>query len=226
MKLKTNIIMAALALASLTGISQAAVILSGSGNNSGFTVSSSDLLQTQLLSKTSTITINGAENSQWSGDATVDNLTDGLFPTSPNSSTGSLAITGGDVTYTLDTSVNTLGYDLTSIGIFSGWNDDGRDGINVSVSYATVAAPLTYVPLTTATQDDGASKFENANITESVTPFVLASGVKSIRFAFNAQENGAVGYKELDVIGAATIPEPSAALLGGLGLLALLRRRR
>jgi hypothetical protein len=95
MKLKTNIIMAALALASLTGISQAAVILSGSGNNTGFTVSSSDLLQTQLSSTTSTITINGAENSQWSGGATVGSLTDGLFPTSPNSSTGSLVITGG-----------------------------------------------------------------------------------------------------------------------------------
>jgi hypothetical protein len=225
MKLKT-ISLAALALASFTGVSHAAVVISGSGNNTGFTVSGIDLLQTQLSSTSNNITINTGENNQWSGGATVASLTDGSFPTSPNSSTGSLTITGGNVVYTLDTSVNTYGYDLTSIGIFSGWNDDGRDGINVTVSYATVAAPLTFVNITTATQDNGSARFENANITENVSPNVLATGVKAIRFTFNSQENGAVGYKELDVIGVATIPEPSAALLGGLGLLALLRRRR
>ena len=225
MKLKT-IPLAAVALSALAGNSQAAVIVSGSGNNTGFAVSASDLLQTQLVSTTDNITLNVGENNAWSGGATVGNLTDGLFPTSPDSSTGSLCISGGDVTYTLDTSVNTLGYDLSNIGIFSGWNDDGRDGINVTVSYATVSAPMTFVNITTATQDDGATKFENANITEGVSPFVLATGVKSIRFTFNSPENGGAGYKELDVIGVATVPEPSAALLGGLGMLALLRRRR
>jgi hypothetical protein len=225
MKLKT-ISLASLALVSFTGISQAAVVVSGSGNNSGFAVSTSDLLQTQLASTTNNITLNGAENSTWSGGATVVSLTDGLFPTSPNSSTGSLAISGGNVVYELNTTVNTFGYDISSIGIFSGWNDDGRDGINVTVSYATVAAPLTFVDITTATQDDGSARFENANINETVSPNVLASGVKSIRFTFNSPENAGAGYKELDVIGVATVPEPSTALLGGLGILALMRRRK
>jgi hypothetical protein len=225
MKLKT-ISLASLALVSFAGISQAAVVVSGSGNNSGFAVSNSDLLQAQLSSTTSSITLNVGENNAWSGGATVANLTDGLFPTSPNSSTGSLAISGGNVVYELNTTVNTFGYDISSIGIFSGWNDDGRDGINVTVSYATVAAPLTFVDIAIATQDDGSARFENANINETVSPNVLASGVKSIRFTFNSPENAGVGYKELDVIGVATVPEPSTALLGGLGILALMRRRR
>ena len=51
----------------------------------------------------------------------------------------------------------------------------------------------------------------------------LASGITGLRFNFLGQQNGYVGYKEIDV---QVIPEPSAALIGGLGMLALLRRRR
>ena len=52
-------------------------------------------------------------------------------------------------------------------------------------------------------------------------------GSTGLRFNFEFgsrwQQNGYVGYKEIDV---QVIPEPSAALLGGLGMLFLLRRRR
>jgi len=57
----------------------------------------------------------------------------------------------------------------------------------------------------------------------------LISGVDAIRFNFfdpNGEAIERTVYREIDVIGTATIPEPSDALLGGLGLLALLRRRR
>lgn len=53
-----------------------------------------------------------------------------------------------------------------------------------------------------------------------------ATGIAGIRFLWpDGQENGAVGYSELDVFGS-PIPEPSSALLLGLSSLALLRRRR
>jgi hypothetical protein len=54
----------------------------------------------------------------------------------------------------------------------------------------------------------------------------LATGVAAIRISFVNVQNGAIGMSEIDILGTA-IPEPSsAALLGGLGMLALLRRRR
>lgn len=223
MKLKHTLVLAA-ALGFTSG-AHAAIIVSGSGNNTGFSVSSTDLLQTQLESTNDQLSINTGENNAWSGGATVGSLTDGNFLTSPEASTGSLVISGGSVTYTFNTTTNTFGYDLSQIGIFSGWRDNGRDGIDITISYATVSAPTTFQELARAVQDDVDSQFEHANITENSAPF-LAIGVKSIRFTFNSPENGGAGYKELDVVGVATVPEPSAALLGGLGLLALIRRRR
>jgi hypothetical protein len=236
MKTRTSILFAS-ALAALAGSAGAAITVTGAGNSTGFTVSSTDLLQTQLSSTTNNLTINSGENghtgSGYGNDVgTVGNLTDGLFQMfnddnlTSNGARKSYAISGGNITYNLDTTTNTQGYDISLIGIYTGWQNGGRDGINVQVFYSTVSNPMTFVSLTTATQN-GAGQYQSGVITETVSPNLLATGVKSIRFDFSStQENGASGYKELDVIGTATIPEPSVALLGGLGMLALLRRRR
>jgi hypothetical protein len=58
--------------------------------------------------------------------------------------------------------------------------------------------------------------FDNASPT-------LLSNVTGLRFVFGAQQNGGVGYKEIDV---QLVPETSTTLLGALSALALLRRRR
>jgi hypothetical protein len=236
MKTRTSILFAS-ALAALAGSAGAAITVTGAGNSTGFAVSSTDLLQTQLSSTTNNLTINSGENghtgSGYGNDVgTVGNLTDGLFQMfnddniTSNGARKSYAISGGNITYNLDTTTNTQGYDISLIGIYTGWQNGGRDGINVQVFYSTVSNPMTFVSLTTATQN-GAGQYQSGVITETVSPNLLATGVKSIRFDFSStQENGASGYKELDVIGTATIPEPSVALLGGLGMLALLRRRR
>lgn len=236
MKTRTSILLAS-ALAALAGSAGAAITVTGAGNSTGFAVSSTDLLQTQLSSTTNSLTINLGENghtgSGYGNDVgTVGNLTDGLFQIlnddniTSNGARKSYAISGGNITYNLDTTTNTQGYDISSIGIYTGWQNGGRDGINVQVFYSTVASPMTFVSLTTAAQN-GIGQYQSGVITETVSPNFLATGVKSIRFDFSGgQENGGSGYKELDVVGIATIPEPSAALLGGLGMLALLRRRR
>jgi hypothetical protein len=237
MKKKTPMLFASTLLA-LAGSAGAAVIVTGTSNNSGFVVSAADLLQTQLGGNgtvVNNLTINTGENNAWSGPgptfntspiATAGSLTDGVFATTNHASAGSYVIASGSITYNLDTSINTLGYDIQTIGIYTGWLNDGRDRVDVTVSFATVLDPGTFVPLGLTTQDGG-GQYESAVISESVSPNLLATGVKSIRFNFGAsQENGGSGYKELDVTGVATVPESSSALLGGLGLLALLRRRR
>jgi hypothetical protein len=240
MKKRTSILFSSV-LAVLTGSVGAAITVTGSNNDSaGFTVSATDLLQTQMTGGNSsvndTLIINTAENNAWTGASgpftnpagNVGNLTDGDFSFASNAgftgSAGAYTISGGTITFNLNTSINTLGYDISDIGIYTGWVNDGRDGINVEVFYATVGAPSTYVSLGTAVHD-GLGRYASAVYTETVSPNLLATGVRSIRFSFGTQENSGVGYKELDVTGVATIPEPSAALFGGLGVLALRRRR-
>ena len=48
--------------------------------------------------------------------------------------------TGTFVTYTLDTSVNSLGYDINSIAVYGGWNDNGRDQQLYTAAYSLVGS--------------------------------------------------------------------------------------
>lgn len=65
----------------------------------------------------------------------------------------------------------------------------------------------------------------NLSLTTALDP--TASNIRLV-FAENNPfgSNGAGGEAAIDNVSIALVPEPSAALLGGLGLLALLRRRR
>ncbi len=104
------------------------------------------------------------------------------------------------LTYTLPTDAS-AGYDITQIHIYSGWNDGGRENITLNnITYSTVADPATFtaIPNSSVNYEGGTSV---AKVTISATDGVLASGVYAIRFNFGAQENGAVGYRELEVLG-------------------------
>jgi autotransporter-associated beta strand protein len=194
----------AIVFASFTAALSAQIVVSGETNSdTGFTVSSTDLLQTNLASTTDSISVNTTENNAIGGSVAL--LNNGSFGAAGAS--GGICINGGSVTYDLNTPGASPGYDISAVNVYTGWNDDGRDGQNYTVSYSTVGNPGTFIDIATATQD-GAGKFESTSITQGTAPNLLATGVKAIRITFNGQENGGVGYKEIDVIGSTPFPTP------------------
>lgn len=228
MKLKP-IPLAALAASILAGSASAAVVFSGTAQSTAFTVDST----TPLTIVNADISYNHGENNAVPGGPNFwPVMDDGIFG-SPGK-TGSTVIDGdansNGLLYKFTAGATTVG----SISMYSGWSDNGRLEQHYSV-YTTVDISVTGSSTWTllATVDNGAggpTSFATGSDTSLRTTIydnassTLASGITGLRFNFSGgQQNGGVGYKELDVT---VIPEPSTALLGGLGLLALLRRRR
>jgi hypothetical protein len=209
-----------------------------STDGSSFTVSNADLLQTagatlSFLGQyntgeycgTPSLLTNGAFGTKGTSNVGYTDSTTGKWVvTASGSHTSTCAIVSNSTaTYTLDTSVNTAGYDVTGINIFSSWSDSGRCATNVVVLYSTVADPTTFITIGTATSGS-VSCCNAAYITTNLT------GVKSIEFVFPTQQNGYAGYNELDVVGALSVPEPSSTALGLMSAASLLaytwRKRR
>jgi hypothetical protein len=128
---------------------------------------------------------------------------------------------GSSLIYTLTNVVN--GSDVTNIVVYSGWGDGGRDGQYFSVSYSTIAAPSTYVPITTVFYNPivtvGAVANRVSLAMNNGTP--LGSGVANLKFDFSGPpsagqfDNAYQGYSEIVVRGgntAAPPPPPSPIL--------------
>ena len=136
-------------------------------------------------------------------------LTDGTLGTTGDSTTtASLGSGGGacsSLTYTLTNSVN--GSDLTNIVTYSAWGDYGRDGQYYNVSYSTVYAPTTFIPLTSVAFNPylvplGTPSANRVGIS-SLTG-VLAKNVYSVKFDFpqdNSIDYGSGAYQEIIVQG-------------------------
>lgn len=152
-------------------------------------------------------------------------LTDGLIGTS--GTVGTFATCGGgggsgsSLIYTLPNIVN--GSDVTNIVVYSGWGDGGRDGQYYTVSYSTVAAPATFIPITTVYYNpigtSGAVANRVAISKNDGSP--LGSAVANVRFDFSGPpsagsfDNGYQGYSEIIIQGhdTPTPPPPPSALL-------------
>lgn len=135
-------------------------------------------------------------------------------------------------TYNLNTSVNTLGYDITSVNVFSGWRDDRSDqSYRLFVSYVGDAnfVQVGGDIIAAVTGNVGASILTR---TYDSTGAAFATGVDAIRFVqFDGPsplDGTQTVYREFDVIGTATqpIPEPATAALGLMGVAGLMLRRR
>lgn len=160
------------------------------------------------------------------GEGALSVLTDGAIGISGTPST--MVSCGGDagtsLIYTLTNTVN--GTDVTNIIVYSGWGDTGRDGQYYILSYSTIAAPNTYIPITTVfdwpgfLNGGGIAQANRVAISMS-DGSPLAHGVATIKFDFAGApdagqfNNGWQGYSEIIVQGTNTAspPPPPSALL-------------
>jgi len=163
------------------------------------------------------------------GEGPLSVLTDGTIGISGTTSTmvscGGNA--GSSLIYTL-TNNPSSGMDVTNVVVYSGWGDTGRDGQYYTLSYSTVAAPNTYIPITTvfywpgllAENGGGAAQANRVAIAMN-NGGALASAVQNIKFDFAGPpdaggfNNGWQGYSEIIVQGTNTTapPPPPSALL-------------
>ncbi len=170
-----------------------------------------------LSPSANTNTAGGAE-----GSAAVTVLTDGNNPPANMSNYLADGYTIGNsavLTYTLPAGA-ALGYDVSKINIYAGWGDSGRENISMtSISYSTLEAPATFTAIPNSSVNyEGNTASALAALTASGG--VLGSHVYAIRFSFGGQENGYVGYRELEVIGTPSqVPVASAISLAAGAIL-------
>ncbi len=184
-----------------------------------FPISTDDLINTgqaTFLSQDTTGSANAGVPS---------NLNNGSIGTTGVSATGYWDHSNAWMTtFNLDTSTNTFGYDITEINTLAGWtvaNVFQNYELLVSVvgdaSFTSLATLNMLTPALHAGQDHSTqSKWTD-------TTGVIASGVDAIRFEFPNEPNFlAAIYREIDVIGVATVPEPSSLALLALASVSML----
>ncbi len=195
--------------------------VSTAGSGDGFSVSSSDLLQTNLSSTNvvgNSFNISNSESLHPGGIAALKNGQFGPAGLTENPGPNPdlvILITGEQITYNLDTGANPLGYDITNIDTYTGWRDSSRSRQDYIVLYSTVLDPNTFRVLSNVNGNEFEGTPSDTAVHLTSSTGILASHVASIRFSFPTPQNSYVGYREIDVKGA---PSTGAAPSKGSGL--------
>lgn len=228
-----------LTLIGLAQVSRSATIINGqySTNSWSSTAWASDISSTDLINsgQSSLSSYNAPDGFFSSPKGSMNDGASSYASLSDNIFYGS-AMLPVVATYNLDISVNTLGYDITSISTFMGWYESSVQQANqiytVDVSFVgssdyTSLSSINYTPFGSG---EGSYHYSYVEIAEDSTG-ILATGVDSIRFTFSSPGGGGNNpgtvIRELDVYGSpVAVPEPATfAFMGIFGAGAFAIRR-
>ena len=178
--------------------------------------SSSSFIPTWTIEKDSLIagqspsSVGSGSFSYEAGVTGVGALTDGAFGAVDD--IASYATCGNGAGQSVTYFVN--GATLTNIVVYSGWPNQNRDGQFYNISYSTVTAPATFIPLTSVNYNSAVTgvSANRVGITTS-TGAPLATNVAFVQFDFTPQDSssdyGYSGYAEIILEG--TNASPAAA---------------
>lgn len=144
------------------------------------------------------------------------------------------------ITYTFNTSSHAAGYDITNIATYAGWNVGGggrsNQGYQIDLTYVN-GTTATLLPKTTLNANSSPTYWTQVSLTNAEGGAlsqngIVASGIKAITFrnfdesavsaAYNDKVYQQVMYREIDIVGTATVPEPGTMVLCAVGLFGLL----
>jgi hypothetical protein len=112
---------------------------------------------------------------------------------------------GTAVPWIIFSSTNSTGWNLTNIVVYTLWHDYGRDGQFYNLSYSTVSAPNTFLPLVSVAYNppvphDGTNSGNRIDIAPPPGQSLLASNVAAVMFDFTpqgTQDFGWSGYTQI-----------------------------
>jgi len=215
----------------------AALVITAADLGATQTAFAGDVLANDLIndgqSTLASVGVVGYNSSGSSGEIGAPDfvLSDGVHGGDLVGSDPSAAFDGDDtfeVTYTLDVTTNTAGYDLTRILTYAAFANPSRTGQNYDVLVDFVGGGVSFVSLGNFSIADG-NVASRLTLENDVNPGVdaFATGVEAIRFSVALSPGNDTLWREFDVVGAATvIPEPSSLSLFFLGAMGIAAARR